>query len=310
MQLPLSDLLGLVSLILAIVALIVTVIGFFASLKFYKNGIDLQDRATKALAKIEEKTTTLGKTVNGMFDKTLEAAIQRSAKVDENIEAINGQIEKFTQEIFEKKIIELSSISESEKNKLTEFVKNQFDTISAQVITTQENAEEIASGLKTIEDNNIGDSTMLAFTTNETLEINLKYGIYYDPADRNHNSPFKYIGLYAYKAIQAVGVKKKVVYCDYDNGKLVSSDIENSLGQLTSDEYNRVKGMIEDDGYTGGYSGMKYFIVDEYFDTHFIKVSFSSIRGKKYFYLNEIDGFMEGMSAETVAQLLDGKTWK
>lgn len=67
------------AIILSLVALIVTVIGFFASLKFYRDGLEMQSRAEKALSKIEERASTIQTQVGGMFDKTLDAALGRTS---------------------------------------------------------------------------------------------------------------------------------------------------------------------------------------------------------------------------------------
>ena len=95
MIISLADLIGLASLILSVVALVVTIIGFFASLKFYKDGVALQDSATKALAKIEEKTNTIGQQMTGMFDKTVDAAINNKGnQITQDFEDTTEQIEK------------------------------------------------------------------------------------------------------------------------------------------------------------------------------------------------------------------------
>lgn len=156
---------------------------------------------------------------------------------------------------------------------------------------------------------NIENRTMLTFTASESLQENIKYRIYYDPVTRSHNSPFKYIGLYLNKTIVAIGKLEKTVYCDYDDGKLIATNNED-LSRLTQDEYNRIKETIENTDYYDLEEGNKFFLVDNFYKTNYIKTSFSSIRAKKYFWLDEIDGFKEGMTAEQIAKLLDGKTWE
>src|SRR6267143_4397524 len=46
----------ILSVILSFVALVVTIVGFFASLKFYRDGVTLQRSANDAQTKLEEKT--------------------------------------------------------------------------------------------------------------------------------------------------------------------------------------------------------------------------------------------------------------
>lgn len=66
------------TLVLSLVALIVTVIGFFASLKFYQSGVEMNNQSRNVLAKIEEKAASIHTQVDGIFNKTLDAAIGRS----------------------------------------------------------------------------------------------------------------------------------------------------------------------------------------------------------------------------------------
>jgi hypothetical protein len=153
------------------------------------------------------------------------------------------------------------------------------------------------------------NSTMLAFTASESLEDNLRYRIYYDPATRSHNSPFRYIGLYQNKAVVAVGRLEKIIYCDYEGGELIATH-NDDLSRLTPDEYNRIKETIENTDYYDLTKGNKFFLVDNFYSTKYIKTSFSSIRAKKYFWLNEINGFKDGMTSEQIATLLNNQTWE
>lgn len=147
MTIPLSDVLGLVSLLLSIVALIVTVIGFFASLRFYSEGVKLQDSATRALTKIEERTSTLGQQMSGMFDKTLDAAINvnRGGQITQDFEDTTEQIEKANKALLDRITTDLKNIGDGEKEKLKKFVEEQFKTITDQVTVAQENATEMVT---------------------------------------------------------------------------------------------------------------------------------------------------------------------
>lgn len=156
---------------------------------------------------------------------------------------------------------------------------------------------------------NIESRTLLVFTASESLKENLSYNIYYDPATRNHNSPFKYIGLYQNKTVVAVGKVEKVVYCDYKNGNLIATN-DYDLSLLSKSEYARIKDTIEKTSYYDLKQGNKFFLVDKFYMTDFKKTSFSSIRAKRYFWLDEIEGFKDGMTAEQVAKILDGKVFE
>jgi hypothetical protein len=146
-----------------------------------------------------------------------------------------------------------------------------------------------------------GASTMLAFAAGKSFNENLKYNIYYDPAYRNHNLPFQYIGLYKNGAIQAVGKVSKIVYCDYKGGKLEET-YDDDLIRLTQDEYNRIKNIIEETGYYDLKEDCKFFLVEKFYETYH-RLDYA-IRGKQYFWLNDIKDFQLGMSAQKLAALL------
>lgn len=77
--------LDLIAIVIGSVGTIVTVLGFFASLILYFKAQKLQDQANNALITIQEKSQSIESRVNGMFDKTLDAAIgaQNSSKIVE-----------------------------------------------------------------------------------------------------------------------------------------------------------------------------------------------------------------------------------
>lgn len=145
MYIDIGDLLAIVSLILGIVALLITLLGFFASLKFYKDGLNLQDKANSALAKIEEKTASIQTQIGGMFDKTLDAAINNNKGnlVARDFEDIHGQLDKARQNLVKQVENEITSIAEGEKQKLEEILNEQFRLIEDQVNISQENTEDL-----------------------------------------------------------------------------------------------------------------------------------------------------------------------
>lgn len=74
-ELPLLDLLAI---LISAIAFIVTGVGFFASLKFYRDGVELQTTAQNILSRIDERVDALRTQVGGVFEKTLDAAIGRT----------------------------------------------------------------------------------------------------------------------------------------------------------------------------------------------------------------------------------------
>jgi len=134
--------LSIISIILAVVAVIVTVIGFFASLKFYREGMNLQSRANDALSKIAEKADSIHSQVGGMFDKTLDAAIGRSSDLKSNFEDINEQIEKTTHTIVNTALKQIGTAGEEERKRLSSVVNEQIGLIRQRVLKTQRSAEQ------------------------------------------------------------------------------------------------------------------------------------------------------------------------
>lgn len=65
--------LDVVTIALALTSLFVTVIGFFASVRFYRDGVHLQQKAADALGRIEEKAAFMQEHFGGVLDKTLDA---------------------------------------------------------------------------------------------------------------------------------------------------------------------------------------------------------------------------------------------
>lgn len=57
-------------------------------------------------------------------------------------------------------------------------------------------------------------NTMLALPVGNSFDINLKYSAYYDPATRNHNIPFRFIGLYLKRSVRGIGEVQKTVDAD------------------------------------------------------------------------------------------------
>lgn len=150
--------------------------------------------------------------------------------------------------------------------------------------------------------------TLLAVTANTSIHENIRYGIYYDPVYRNHNLGFKYLGLYSNKSIVAIGKVMKVAVCNYEEGRLVATD-QMPL-DLTDDEYDRIKRTIEETSYYNLQTNNKFFLVDKFYATDFKKTSISSLRQKRYFFLQDLPGYEESMTTEQLADLLRSQTWQ
>lgn len=139
MQLDINTL----AIILAIVSLIITVIGFFASLWFYRDGIKSQNLANETLIKIQEKAESIHGEVGGMSDKMLQAIIDQN-KLSHDFAVINQQIEQASQEIKEAALQEIGAAGESERERISAIVDRQMSRLREQVSKTQESAQAIS----------------------------------------------------------------------------------------------------------------------------------------------------------------------
>ncbi len=154
----------------------------------------------------------------------------------------------------------------------------------------------------------LSQQRMLAVTVGQSLLENMQFNLYFDPANRNHSKGFKYLGLYTDKKILAVGEVLKIVYCNYHKGTLIPQkgyDLD-----VNEDESSRIKGIIEKTDYYDLTQGMKFMIVDRFSKTSFVKGTPYSLRSKTYFELSKLDWFYRGMSAESLAELLNDRNWE
>lgn len=130
------------AIILSVVSLIITVVGFFASLRFYRDGVTLQKSANDALTKLDEKTQFIQRQVGGMFDKTLDAAIGKRV-LSNNFEELSAQLEQTKIKLIEESIGQIGAAGEQERKRLGLIVDSQISLLREKLETTREAAEEI-----------------------------------------------------------------------------------------------------------------------------------------------------------------------
>ncbi|MGA9767934.1 MAG: hypothetical protein WBV94_02770 [Blastocatellia bacterium] len=136
------------SIILSIVSLIVTTVGFFASLKFYRDGVQLQQSANDALTKIAEKTANIQTQVGGMFDKTLEAAL-KNHNMSTSFEELEAQVSTMKDALLAEVRGQIGEAGNQQQQQIKETVENQIRLLSQKVESTRESAEAITDGSKT-----------------------------------------------------------------------------------------------------------------------------------------------------------------
>ena len=77
-----------VALVLSVVSLVVTVLAFFASLGFYRAGMNHQVKANEALIAITSTTATIQNQVGDQFSKVLDAAIAHTTIDDKTVDIV------------------------------------------------------------------------------------------------------------------------------------------------------------------------------------------------------------------------------
>ena len=132
------------AIVLALVALIVTILGFFASLKFYRDGMELQQAATRVLAAVEEKAGFIQTQVGGMFERTLEAAISSKDNLESQYDDLRTQLDETTKGLIEDAVSQIGAASETERTRIAGLVESRMQSLEKKVVSTQRAAERLA----------------------------------------------------------------------------------------------------------------------------------------------------------------------
>lgn len=154
---------------------------------------------------------------------------------------------------------------------------------------------------------------MRAITAGQTIQQNLDYGLYYDDATRGF-SDHAYLGLYNQKAVRAVGRIVDQITADLVDGKLVNVHSE-IVGKADPAHLKLISEVIAaalaDQGWHIA-TGHRFFIVDKFVPTDFIKDSKNPIMRTKYFDLRDylhLKSRSEMPDVTEIAQQLNGKGW-
>lgn len=168
------------------------------------------------------------------------------------------------------------------------------------------NTEKVAVAVKInmIKDNG---SCLKLRSTGTTMEFNLRENLYYDCLDKGF-APHAYIGLYKDKGMRAIGKICAVITAVV---KSTGIEFKSERGELTQARKDAICKAIED-GKRYGYelNEYRYFFVEKFFPTEFLKASSGPMRSSRNFDLKEILGLDVLPSTEEIAALLRGKTWE
>lgn len=139
-----NDAINYVAMVLSVVSLVVTIVGFFASLKFYRDGVELQGKANDALTKLAEKTDFIQSQVGGMFDKTLDAAIGKRYELSIGFEDLEKQLSDAKEALLGEVREQIGEAGEQQQLRIKQTVEEQIRLLREKVEVTRESAEEIA----------------------------------------------------------------------------------------------------------------------------------------------------------------------
>ena len=116
-----------------------------------------------------------------------------------------------------------------------------------------------------------------------TLDLNKKYGIYFQPSDRSY-SPHQYVGIYSEKAVHTIWRIDSVFDIEYRDGELRKELVE---GRDICEYDNKLVAIIRD--VTDIESGYRFFCgVPK--ETKYVKSSFGGMLGARFVNLREVIG--------------------
>ena len=219
---------------------------------------------------------------------------------------ISYEINKVVQHIAkEKNIVFISTTFKS----LIEACKSLLADYEIEIVETLKDYENFCLEMNLLQ---LDKQRMVAVACGLTLELNLKYSLYYHPVDRNFQ-PITYIGLYSKKAIRAIGKITYTVDAKLRGDQLITFDIFGKRIDLPKDKHydilNSIKLGIELYNHQL-LSGYRFFLVDNFYEIDFNKVSPHGIVSKKYFNLSDFSKGQLPESTAEIASMLDASSFK
>lgn len=153
-------------------------------------------------------------------------------------------------------------------------------------------------------------SWMRAVPCGKTIDDNRDLGLYYQPVTRSSRG-HEYLGIYKDKRVQYIGRIGKKVSADLVDEEIVREDLD-----LTSEEKERIRHAITNAHDAYGYdiaTGYKFYLVEEFHETSYEKVSPGGLMGQRYFDLVNELGFKSAKElpdVAVIARLLREKKWR
>jgi hypothetical protein len=140
----------------------------------------------------------------------------------------------------------------------------------------------------------------------DSIEINKKYGLYFNPSDRGYTK-HSYVGIYANKAVQLIWKIDSVFDVEYNGIELIKTLIQ---GRDTNEYDQRIIDIIADAKKSCGYqieTGHRFFCGSPV-ETDYIKSTSGGIQGARFVNLRDVVG--DFVDVADVAEKLRGKQWE
>lgn len=220
------------------------------------------------------------------------------------IEQIN--FEKIEAISREKNIIFISTTFQEVVNKFSDVIAD-HDVQLKEII---EDYQEFCIQEKLIRDDKF---RMRIIPCGGSYELNMKYGVYYMPSSRG-TTGHNFIGIYTNKKVIGIGkiATKVIIRIENDEIKVIS-------GKLNENQEEKVRAIIkethEDLGWDLSRCDHEYTVVNEIYETNYIKSSPYGIQGHRYCDLRDALDLEKEYNIKLpevaeIAKMLKEKTWK
>jgi DNA-binding HxlR family transcriptional regulator len=132
------------AILVSIVSFVVSVLAFFAAVKFYRDGVSLQRASREALTKVAERNESLEEHVGGVFDKTLDATLGRRYELGSNFEELERQLFRSRETMLVEIRNQVSAMGDLPEQRLRRTVEEQMSLLKEKIQEARESAEEVA----------------------------------------------------------------------------------------------------------------------------------------------------------------------
>jgi len=154
------------------------------------------------------------------------------------------------------------------------------------------------------------EARMRVVTCGWTLQENLQFNLYYDPADRGY-SDHNYLGIYSDKSVRAIGKLENIITADLlPTGQL---QIIDSTATVTAQQQQQnIIGVIAAAKTNNNWNittGHKFFCVEQFYPTNFRKITKYPLQGTKFFNLKHRLQVTTLPPIQEIAQRLNQIEW-